>query len=101
VIDVSHETTLSASGFLKMLSGRTSLARLKKFAQPSALLSQLTDRLSRILMTFGVGSDLNDTEINSDGSLGIKERLLFYPDRDVKIEFVVPIDQVRLTSLPL
>ena len=43
---------------------------------------------------------LNDAEIDAYGSHGFKERLLLHLNRDVEIEFVVPVDQIGLPLLP-
>jgi hypothetical protein len=99
VIDVSDETALLTASLLKMLSGGAGFLRLKQFAQSDALLSQLANRLSGVLVPFGVGSDLNDTQIDTNGSGRFKERLFFNLNRDAEIEVVVPIDEIGLTLL--
>ncbi len=99
MIDVSDETALLTASLLKMLSGGAGFLRLKQFAQSDALLSQLANRLSGVLVPFGVGSDLNDTQIDTNGSGRFKERLFFNLNRDAEIEVVVPIDEIGLTLL--
>jgi hypothetical protein len=99
VIDISDETALLTASLLKMLSGGASLLRLKQFPKPGTLLSHLANRLSRVLVPFGVGSDLNDTQIDTNRSRGFQERLFFNLNRDVEIERIVSIDQIGLTLL--
>lgn len=101
VVDVSDETTLSAPGFLEMLSGGTSFPGLKKFAESAALPPHLADRFSRILIALGIRGDLNDAQIDTDGSSRCKERLFLNFNRDVEIERVVSVDQIGLTFLTL
>jgi hypothetical protein len=65
-----------------MLPGRAGLPRLEKFAKSAAFLPYLLNRLSRILMAFTVGGDLDHPQVDADNAFGKKRRLFQDGDGD-------------------
>ena len=72
---------------------------MKLLAQATVFLAHLLDEFARVLITFAVGSDVDDAKVYADDALGCKGFRFCdcYRDREVKLS--VPQEKVCLSAL--
>ena len=99
MILVFDEAAFPFPRLLQMLTGRAGLLRLKELAQAAVFAPYPLHRLASVYVAFGVGRDIDNTQVHADNAARCEGFGFRHSDRDCEVKRAVSEKQIGLTAL--